>query len=135
MNHTFSGDSTSQEIDAIVQTPGDWRGETLARLRAIIVRADPAISEEVKWKKPSKPQGIPVWVHEGNVCMADTLKNAVRLTFPKGAKLNDKTNLFNARLEGDSIRAIDFYEGTAIDETALTALVQEAARLNTSTTR
>ena len=135
MNHTFSGDSTSQEIDAIVQTPGDWRGETLARLRAIIVQADPAISEEVKWKKPSKPQGIPVWVHEGNVCMADTLKNAVRLTFPKGAKLNDKTNLFNARLEGDSIRAIDFYEGTAIDETALTALVQEAARLNTSTTR
>ena len=90
--------SVSQQIDAIIKEPGDWRGEKLAQLRALILEADPAVVEEVKWKKPSKPSGVPVWVHDGNICIADTLKNAVRLTFPKGAQIEDPNGLFNTRL-------------------------------------
>jgi hypothetical protein len=109
----------------------DWRGETLSRLRALILRADPAIVEEVKWKKPSKPEGVPVWSHAGIVCVADTLKNAVRLTFPKGAQMNDPKPLFNTRLDSKAVRAIDFRQGEAIDEAALSALILEAVRQNT----
>jgi hypothetical protein len=122
----------SAQIDAIIEKAGGWRGATLARLRAVILQADAAVVEEVKWKKPSRPEGVPVWSRDGIVCVADTLKNAVRLTFPKGAKLSDPKRLFNTRLESKSVRAIDFREGEAIDEVALVALIAEAATLNSS---
>lgn len=125
------GKSIVEQIDDIVKAPGDWRGETLAHLRALIKSADPAVVEDVKWKKPSRPEGVPVWAHEGIICVADTLKSAVRLTFPKGAQLKDPKKLFNARLESKAVRAIDFREGDRVDETALQALIREAAGLNT----
>jgi hypothetical protein len=123
--------SASEQIDAIIAKPGDWRGETLAQLRAIVKRADRAVVEEVKWKKPSRPEGVPVWSHNGIICVADTLKNAVRLTFPKGAQITDHTNLFNARLDSRAVRAIDFHEGETIDEASLKALIRNAVKLNT----
>ena len=129
----MSADKTiSQQIDAIIQEPGDWRSETLSQLRALIKQADPAVVEEVKWKKPSKPMGVPVWSHDGILCVADTLKNAVRLTFPKGAQMNDPNKLFNTRLDSETVRAIDFHEGDTIAEAALKALILEAVGLNTS---
>jgi hypothetical protein len=123
--------SVSQQIDAIIKLPGDWRGETIAKLRASIKTADSAMVEEVKWKKPSKPTGVPVWSHDGIVCVCDTLKNAVRLTFPKGAQIKDPKKLFNTRLESNTVRAIDFYQGATIDEAAFKALILEAVGLNT----
>jgi hypothetical protein len=122
--------SASRQIDAITRNPGDWRGEMLSQLRRVIKHADPTLVEEVKWKKPSKPEGVPVWSHDGILCVADTLKSAVRLTFPKGAQLKDPKGLFNARLAGDTVRAIDFHDGEDIDEAALEALVLEAVALN-----
>jgi hypothetical protein len=127
--------SPSQQIDAIIREPGDWRGKKLSQLRALIRKADPAVVEEVKWKKPSKPSGVPVWSHDGIICVADTLKNAVRLTFPKGAQMKDPKKLFNTRLDSKTVRAIDFYEGDTVDEAALKALILDAARLNTLNTR
>ena len=124
--------SISQQIDDIIRQSGDWRGEKLAQLRALIKVADPGVVEEVKWKKPSRPEGVPVWSHGGILCVADTLKKAVRLTFPKGAQLQDPKRLLNARLDSNSVRAIDFHEGSAIDEAALQALILEAGGLNTS---
>ena len=124
--------SASQQIDDIVKMPGDWRGEKLSHLRALIKAADPAVVEEVKWKKPSRPEGVPVWSHDGTICVADTLKNAVRLTFPSGAQLTDPKQLFNARLDSKTVRAIDFHEGDTIKEAALKALFLEAVELNTS---
>ncbi|WP_119065224.1 DUF1801 domain-containing protein [Aggregatilinea lenta] len=123
--------SPSEQIDDIIKEPGDWRGEKLSRLRAVIRHADPAVVEEVKWKKPSKPSGVPVWSHDGIVCLADTLKSAVRLTFPKGAQMQDPNHLFNKRLDSKTVRAIDFYEGDTIDEATLKALISDAVRLNT----
>ena len=123
--------SPSQQIDAIIKEPGDWRGKKLSQLRALIKKADPAAVEEVKWKKPSKPSGVPVWSHDGIICVADTLKNAVRLTFPKGARMKDPKKLFNTRLDSNTVRAIDFYEGETINETALQALILDAVRVNT----
>ena len=130
-NSSPSGMSPSQEIDAIISASSDWRGKKLAQLRAFIKRADPAVVEEVKWKKPSKPEGVPVWSHDGILCAADTLKNAVRLTFPKGAQLSDPKKLFNKRLDSNTVRAIDFYEDDTIDEAALATLILEAVGLNT----
>jgi hypothetical protein len=127
--------SPSQQIDDIIKEEGDWRGEKLSQLRGLIQKADPAVVEEVKWKKPSKPSGVPVWVHDGNICIADTLKNAVRLTFPKGAQMKDPKKLFNTRLDSKTVRAIDFREGDAVDEVALTGLILEAVELNTSKVR
>lgn len=124
--------SVSQQIDDIIRQAGDWRGEKLAQLRACIKAADSGVVEEVKWKKPSRPEGVPVWSHGGILCVADTLKNAVRLTFPKGAQLQDPKRLFNARLDSNSVRAIDFHEGSAIDADALKALILEAGGLNAS---
>lgn len=124
--------SASQQIDAIIKMPGDWRGEKLSHLRAVIRAADPGVVEEVKWKKPSKPEGVPVWSHNGILCMAETLKNAVRLTFPKGALLTDPQRLFNARLDSKTIRAIDFHAGDRGDAAALQALILEAVELNKS---
>ncbi len=122
--------SPSEQIDAIIQEPGDWRGKKLAQLRALILKSDPVIIEEVKWKKPSKPSGVPVWSHNGIICVADTLKNAVRLTFPKGAQVKDPHKLFNTRLDSKTVRAIDFYEGDTVDEAAFKALIHDALRLN-----
>lgn len=125
-------ESASQQIDDIIRMSGDWRGEKLSQLRALIKEADPAVVEEVKWKKPSRPEGVPVWSHDGNICVADTLKNAVRLTFPKGARLADPSRLFNARLDSNTVRAIDFHDGEPVDAAALKALIVEAVGLNTS---
>ena len=127
------GASPSQLIDARIAALGDWRGETLARLRALIREADPEIVEEVKWRKPSNAMlGVPVWSHEGIVCTGETYKNTVKLTFSKGAALDDPSGLFNASLEGNTRRAIDFHEGDKIDETAFKALICAAVALNTS---
>ena len=123
--------STSQQIDAKIKALGGWRGKTLSQLRALIKKADARVIEEVKWKKPSNPMGVPVWSHDGIICIGDALKNAVRLTFPKGALIKDSKLLFNARLDSTSVRAIDFHEGDAVDEAALKALILEAVRLNT----
>ena len=123
--------SPSQQIDAIIKKSGDWRGKELAHLRTLIKKADAAVVEEVKWKKPSRPEGVPVWSHDGIICVADTLKNAVRLTFPKGAQMKDPKKLFNTRLESNTVRAIDFHEGDTVDEAALKALILYAVKLNT----
>jgi hypothetical protein len=120
----------AQEVDAIIGSATDWRGEMLSRLRGIVLAADPAMDEDVKWKKPSKPEGVPVWSVDGIVCIGEMLKNSVRLTFPKGAQLKDPKTLFNARLDGNSVRAIDFREGEKLPEAEVTALVREAVRVN-----
>jgi|SRR5579862_3555517 len=127
--------SESQLIDAIVEAAGDWRSTTLARLRAVIKTADPAIVEEVKWRKPSRPMGVPVWSHDGIVCVADTLKKAVRLTFPKGAQISDPKQVFNARLDSKTVRAVDYFEDTGIDDRALTAIIRASVKINTSKQR
>ncbi len=123
--------SSSQQIDAKIKSLGDWRGKTLAQLRAVIKKSDASVAEDMKWKKPSNPSGVPVWSHDGIVCIGEALKNAVRLTFPRGASLRDPKELFNARLDSNSVRAIDFHEGDAVDDVALNALIVEAVRLNT----
>ena len=124
------GKSPSQEIDAIIKNLDDWRGEKLSLLRALIRKADPALVEEVKWKKPSKPEGVPVWSHDGIICIGEALKNAVRLTFPKGAQIKDPRKLFNTRLDSNSVRAIDIHENDSINDVALKNLIQEAVSLN-----
>jgi len=126
------GKSPSQQIDAIIKKPGDWRGETLSQLRALIQSADPAVVEEVKWKKPSNPTGVPVWSHDGMICIGEMLKNAVRLTFPHGAQLKDPKRLFNTRMESKTVRAIDFHAGDKKDEASLRALILQAVGLNAS---
>src|SRR5215475_6522856 len=122
--------TASQEIDAIIGNSGDWHGEMLSQLRGIILSAGPAVVEEVKWKKPSRPEGVAVWSLEGNVCIGEMLKNAVRLTFPKGAQLKDPKKLFNARLDSGSVRAVDFRDGEKVPAAALQALIREAVSLN-----
>jgi hypothetical protein len=123
-------ESASQEIDAIIKASDDWRGRKLSQLRVLIRKADLAVVEEVKWKKPSRPEGVPVWSHDGNLCIGEMLKSAVRLTFPKGAQLKDPKKLFNTRLDSKTVRAIDFHEGDVVDEAALQALIREAIGLN-----
>ncbi len=125
------GESSSQLIDARIKELSDWRGKTLAKLRALIKQADPDVVEELKWKKPSNQGGIPVWYHNGLICTGETYKNHVKLTFPKGAQMRDPKKLFNASLEGNAWRAIDFHEGDTIDEAAFKALICEAVELNT----
>ena len=126
------GGDSPQLIDARIKALGDWRGETLARLRSLIKGADPDVVEEVKWRKPSNPLGVPVWEHNGIICTGETYKNYVKLTFAKGASLADPTGLFNASLEGNMRRAIDIHEGDAIDEKAFKALIRAAVALNTA---
>jgi hypothetical protein len=120
------GDSPSQLIDARIKELSDWRGETLARVRIIIKQADPEVVEEWKWR------GVPVWSHAGIICTGETYKNVVKMTFAKGASLEDPSGLFNSSLEGNTRRAIDFHEGDKIDEKALKALIRAAVALNTS---
>jgi hypothetical protein len=124
--------SASRLIDAKIKELGDWRGETLARVRALIKHADPEVVEDVKWRKPSNPAGVPVWEHAGIICTGETYKAAVKLTFANGAALDDPSRLFNSSLEGNVRRAIDIHEGDRIDEKALTELVRAAVALNTS---
>ena len=127
------GDSPSQLIDARIKELSDWRGETLARIRMLIKQAAPEVVEEVKWRKPSNSmQGVPVWSHAGIICTGETYKNVVKMTFAKGASLEDPSGLFNSSLEGNTRRAIDFHEGDKIDETALKGLIRAAVALNTS---
>ena len=118
-------------IDAKIKAVGGWRGKTLSQLRSLIKESDPGVVEEMKWKKPSNPTGVPVWSHDGIVCIGEPLKNAVRLTFPKGAALKDPKKIFNARLDSNSVRAVDFHDDDAIDQAAVKALIREAVRLNT----
>nr|WP_132550165.1 DUF1801 domain-containing protein [Rhizobium azibense] len=127
--------SPSQLIDAKVAALGDWRGKTLARLRSLIKEADTEVVEEVKWRKPSNMLGVPVWNHAGIICTGETYKNAVKLTFAKGASLEDPSGLFNSSLEGNTRRAIDFHESDVIDEEAFKALIRAAVALNTSQER
>jgi len=124
--------SASLQIDAIIKEQNDWRGRKLSQLRAVIKKADPAVVEEVKWKMPSKPMGVPVWSHDGIICNADFLKNAVRLTFHKGILMKDPKKLFNTRLDSKKVRAIDFYEEEEINEPALKDLILKATALNSN---
>ena len=110
----------------------DWRGELLSRIRAVIMEADPEMTEERKWVKPSNPAGVPTWSHNGLVCTGETYKNVVKMTFAKGASLEDPSGLFNSSLEGNTRRAIDFREGDELDEEALKALIRAAVALNTA---
>ena len=121
--------------DANIERPDDWQGEMLARLRKVIQDADPDIIEEVKWRKPSNPAGVPVWSHGGILCTGETYKNKVKLTFANGAALDDPSHLFNASLEGGTRRAIDFHEGDSIDEQGLAALIREAVAMNADRAR
>jgi hypothetical protein len=126
-------DSPSRLIDARIRKLGDWRGEMLARVRAIIKQADPDVIEEVKWRKPSNSMlGVPVWEHDGIICTGETYKAVVKLTFANGAALKDPSRLFNSSLEGNTRRAIDIHEGDKINEKALKALIREAVALNTA---
>jgi len=125
------GDSPSQLIDTRIKELGDWRSETLARVRGLIQEADPEVVEEVKWRKPSNSMlGVPVWSHAGIICTGETYKAVVKLTFAKGASLKDPSGLFNSSLEGNVRRAIDFHEGDKIDEKTLKALIRAAVALN-----
>ena len=123
------GDSPSQLIDARIKELSDWRGETLARVRALIRQADPGVVETWKWR------GVPVWEHDGIICTGETYKAVVKLTFAKGASLEDPSGLFNSSLEGNTRRAIDIHDGDKIDEEAFKALIRAAVALNTSTRR
>jgi hypothetical protein len=125
-NESQTSTSPSQLIDARIEELGDWRGKTLARVRALIKAADPDAVEEWKWR------GVPVWEHAGIICTGETYKAVVKLTFAKGASLEDPSGLFNSSLEGNTRRAIDIHEGDKIDERALKALIRAAVALNTS---
>jgi hypothetical protein len=126
------GASPSRLIDARSAALGDWRGETLARVRKLIKEACPDAVEEVKWRKPSNPAGVPVWSHAGIICTGETYKDKVKLTFARGAALEDPSGLFNASLDGNARRAIDLHGGDRIDARALKALIRAAVALNTS---
>src|ERR1700745_3822093 len=123
---TTKGESPSRLIDARIKELGDWRGETLSHVRALIKQADPEVVEEWKWR------GVPVWSHDGLICTGETYKSVVKLTFAKGASLKDPSGLFNSSLEGNARRAIDFHEDDAIDEDAFRALIRAAVSLNES---
>ncbi len=121
-----TSESPSRLIDARIQELGDWRGKTLARIRALIKEADPKVVEEWKWR------GVPVWSHDGMICTGEAYKSVVKLTFLKGASLEDPSGLFNSSLDGNTRRAIDFHEGDKIDESAFKALIRAAVTLNTA---
>ncbi len=134
MNKPGSVDSQSASdlIDRKIASLGDWRGQTLSRMRELIKEADPGIVEECKWVKPSNPLGVPVWSHAGIVCTGESYKTTVKLTFAKGASLQDPAKLFNSSLEGNTRRAIDIREEEEIDAVAFKALIRAAVALNTA---
>ena len=121
---------TAELIDAKIAALGDWRGETLAKLRALIHAADPHVEERVKWQKPSNPSGVPVWEHAGILCTGETYRDKVKLTFARGAALADPARLFNASLDGNTRRAIDLFEGDGIDGAAFKTLIRAAVEAN-----
>jgi hypothetical protein len=123
-------ESNSDLIDAKIASLGDWRGAALARMRKLIHEADPDVVEEVKWRKPSNPAGVPTWSHGGILCTGETYKDKVKLTIAKGASLDDPSGLFNASLTGGTRRAIDIREGEEVDAEAFSALIHEAVALN-----
>jgi hypothetical protein len=125
------GQSTSERIDKRIAELGDWRGETLSRMRKLIKQADPDVVEEVKWVKPTNP-GVPTWSDDGIICTGETYKSVVKLTFAKGASLKDPAKLFNSSLEGNTRRAIDIHEGEKVDAGAFKALIRAAVALNAS---
>src|SRR6188472_3972701 len=125
-------DSPAKTIDRIIDELGDWRGETLAHVRDLIKQAEPDVVEEIKWRKPTNALGVPVWNHEGIICTGETYKDKVKLTFAKGAALEDSDGLFNASLDAKERRVIDLHEGDEIDANAFKALVRDAAGLNAS---
>src|SRR2546430_2022378 len=120
----------SQLIDAKIATLGDWRGETLTRIRSLIQDADPGVLEEVKWRKPSNPLGVPTWSHAGILCTGETYKDKVKLTFARGASLDDPSGLFNSSLDGGTRRAIDIHDGGRIDGQAFKALIRKAVAVD-----
>ena len=122
--------SASEEIDRKIASLGDWRGATFARIRRLIREADPGVVEEVKWRKPSNPLGVPVWEHAGMICTGELYRDKVKLTFARGAALEDASRLFNSSLAGGTRRAIDIPEGTELDENAFKALIREAIAAN-----
>ncbi len=128
-NEPESGASPSERIDARIEELGDWRGETLSRIRRLIKQADPSVVEEWKWR------GVPVWSHDGQLCTGETYKSVVKLTFLKGAQLEDPTRLFNSSLDGNARRAIDLHEGEQLDEAAFKELIRAAVTLNESAAR
>jgi hypothetical protein len=125
------GQSASKRIDKRIAELGDWRGETLSRMRKLIKQADPDVVEEVKWVKPTNP-GTPTWSHDGIICTGETYKSVVKLTFAKGASLKDPAKLFNSSLEGNTRRAIDIHEGEKVDAGAFKALIRAAVAFNAS---
>src|SRR5213079_906868 len=125
------GQSASELIDKRIAELGDWRGQTLSRMRKLITEADPDVVEEVKWVKPTNP-GTPTWSHDGIICTGETYKSVVKLTFAKGASLKDPGKLFNSSLEGNTRRAIDIHEGETVDARAFKALIRAAVALNAS---
>lgn len=127
----MASDSPAGQIDARIEELGDWRGKTLARLRGLIHEADPDVVEEWKWRKATNP-GVPVWSHEGIICTGETYKSVVKLTFFKGASLDDPSGLFNSSLEGNTRRAIDVHEDEELDEKAFVELIRAAVALNES---
>jgi hypothetical protein len=126
----MDGGTASKAIDARIAALGDWRGETLARVRALIREADPEVVEAVKWRKPTNPAGVPVWEHGGPICTGETYRDKIKLTFARGAGLDDPRGLFNSGLAGNTRRAIDIREGEEVDGEALKALVRAAVAAN-----
>ena len=136
MKHNLRNEQpASRLIDQRIRESGGWRGETLARMRALILEADPEMIEECKWIKPTSPMGVPVWSHAGIVCTGETYTKAVKLTFAQGAKLPDPSRLFNSSLEGNTRRAIDIHEGEKVDAGAFKALVKAAVTRNAAAAR
>jgi hypothetical protein len=125
-------DSAPARIDKTIAELGDWRAETLSRMRKLIREADPAVVEEVRWVKPSNPAGVPTWSHDGIICTAETYKTTVKLTFANGASLEDPSDLFNSSLGGNTRRAIDIHEGQGVDARAFKALIRAAVDFNTA---
>jgi len=130
MKKPVAVESASALIDEKIKELGDWRGKTLSQIRALIKQADPEVVEELKWRKPSNPAGVPVWYHDGIICTGETYVNHVRLTFAKGASLKDPSGLFNSSLEGNVRRAIDIHQSDKVDEAALKDLIRAAVALN-----
>ena len=132
--HATGNEDAGRLIDAKIAALGDWRGEILSRVRRLIRAADPKVAETVKWRKPSNPQGVPVWEHKGILCTGETYKSYVKLTFAQGARIDDPAGLFNASLDGNTRRAIDLREGDEIDEAAFKALIEGAVAVNLAKT-
>ena len=130
-SHTSQGQSASELISSRITELGDWRGETLGRMRKLIKEADPDVVEEWKWVKPTRP-GTPVWSHDGIICTGESYKSVVKLTFARGASLKDPAHLFNSSLDGKVRRAIDIHEGEEVDASAFKALIRQAVALNSS---